>query len=463
MDNSYSKGEMTNNQLKAEKSVPVKMPKNLRQVGSVGSRSKVIYIEDYVMTYIRQLSDKEYSGCRVAVLLGYYVKTENSKNIFVKGAVEMTNTDFSNGIVLSDEGWTSVFENIKKYFGDTEIVGWSLIGPGFFIESDEKIRKVHMENFQGKDKILLKLDSIEKEESFYICENNHLVQQTGYYIYYDKNEEMQSYMVDTKEGVSEESGYSDHTTQKIRHVIQEKKDRKDDRSVIRLLYAASTLLAIIVLVIAATILDNYDKMRSMETALNNISQSLKLNQQNTDETDTGKPDISQQEDNTKEDNTDTGGASDSEADVDADNKASDMESNNGNADKVEIETVKGDVTASPENNAAPEESEDMEKSNEENSKSSSESGGNRNNNETAPEVNKDNNSADDSNDKAEKANDMAVETSNSVKYYIVQPGDSLAAISFQLYHTFSYMDEIKELNGIEDEDKIYVGQKLIVP
>ena len=168
MDNSYSKGGDANKQQESVKSVPVKMPKNLRQVGSAGSRNKAIYVEDYVMTYIKQLADKEHTGCKVAILMGYYVKTEEGKNIFVKGAVEMTDTDFTNGIVLSAEGWTSMYENIKKYFSDVEIVGWSLTGPGFFIESEDKIRKVHMENFRGPDKILLKLDSMEKEESFYI-------------------------------------------------------------------------------------------------------------------------------------------------------------------------------------------------------------------------------------------------------------------------------------------------------
>lgn len=464
MDNSYSKGEMNNNQPETVKSVPIKMPKNLRQVGSVGSRNKVIYIEDYVMTYIKQLSDKEYSGCRVAVLMGYYVKTDTGKSIFVKGAVEMPDTDFTNGIVLTDEGWTSVYENIKNYFSDSEIVGWCLIGPGFFIESEEKIQKVHMENFQGKDKILLKLDSLEKEESFYIYENNKLVRQTGYYIYYEKNEEMQNYMVDNKEGVSEEKDYDDQATRKIRNVIQEKKEMKDDKSVIRLLYAASTLLAIIVLVIAATMLDNYDKMRSMETAINKISESLNLkediNSAHTDNSDNPdnsySSDIIDKADNQSDDNTDKTGKNQSDPESDhtptGEEEHADMDKNNDSDKKTEVETVKGNVQADPDAND-PEEDEQVagsKKNNDNKSNNGTESANNDGNNQAQRK------------DKTED-NEDAVEASAPVKYYVVQPGDSLAAISFQLYHTFSYIDEIKELNGIEDENKIYVGQKLIVP
>lgn len=468
MDNSYSKGGDANQQ-ESIKSVPIKIPKNLRQVGSAGSRNKAIYVEDYVMTYIKQLADKEHTGCRVAVLMGYYVKTEEGKNIFVKGAVEMTDTDFTNGIVFSDEGWTSMYENIKKYFSDVEIVGWSLTGPGFFIESEDKIRKVHMENFQGPDKILLKLDSMEKEESFYISENNQLVKQAGYYIYYEKNEEMQNYMVDNKESAGEEKNYSDHTTKKIRNVIQEKKEVKDDnKSVIRLLYAASTLLAIIVLVIAATMLDNYDKMRNMETALNTLTQSLNLNgdSETAEADESDNPDLIQQADNHTVDDKE---AKDPQSADDAapGEENSNMEAADDKEGTTEVETVKGNVEADPESGKKPEDSENNKPADTESNK---------------PEDTENNKPADKEADKNKEGNTKttvadkegstgktqdnekdAVEASAPVKYYTVKAGDSLAAISFELYHTFSYMDEIKEINGIEDEDKIYEGQKLILP
>ncbi len=61
----------------------------------------------------------------------------------------------------------------------------------------------------------------------------------------------------------------------------------------------------------------------------------------------------------------------------------------------------------------------------------------------------------------QKADDNAAE--EEVKYYIVKAGDSLAGISYRLYNSANYISKIKQLNNIEDENMIYIGQKLILP
>ena len=467
MDNLNNKGGNTNNQPEPVNTVPIKIPKNIRQVGNMGSRNRVVYVEDYVMTYIKQLSDKEHSGCRIAVLLGYYVRTEEGKNIFIKGAVEMMNSDFGSGITFSDEGWTSIYENIKRYFSDVEIVGWSLIGPEFFIESGEKIRKIHIENFSGPDKVFLKMDSMEKEEAFYINENNQLVKLNGYYIYYEKNEEMQNYMVENKEVVSEEKNYTDHTTKKIRNVIQEKKEIKDDRSIIRLLYAASTLLAIIVLVIAATMLDNYDKMKSMETALTTISKSLNLAQNDGDTLDektaTGEEDKQgdkiQAADGNKENQTQVANAESQTGNGNKDikddtaGKESDTEDimDLGNGQETTVETIEGNVNSVEETDNKPADDGNTESDKTDKNVDTAKTDDTKTTHTAKTENNSD------------KGDKESVQASAPVKYYIVHAGDTLASISHQLYNTFSYIDEIKKLNKIEDENKIFEGQKLIVP
>ena len=48
-------------------------------------------------------------------------------------------------------------------------------------------------------------------------------------------------------------------------------------------------------------------------------------------------------------------------------------------------------------------------------------------------------------------------------YYIVKKGDSLAGISRKIYGTASKAKKICELNGIDDMDKIYAGQRLELP
>ena len=52
---------------------------------------------------------------------------------------------------------------------------------------------------------------------------------------------------------------------------------------------------------------------------------------------------------------------------------------------------------------------------------------------------------------------------NEKKYYTVSAGDTLAGISYKLYDSPNYITEIMRLNNIDDENYIYIGQKLIVP
>lgn len=443
MENTNQKGQINGS------AVTIKMPKNIRQVGNVLYHGRTIYVEDYVMTFIKQLADIDPGELRVAIFLGYTVKTDDAKNIFIKGAVEMKNTDFGTGMTLTDDGWTSVYESIKKYFTDVEIVGWALIGPGFYLESNDKIRKVHSDNFSGNDKVLLKMDSMEREEAFYFCENNQLIKQPGFYIYYEKNEEMQNYMIEYKEEktVREEAVYNDQTTKKIRSVIQDKKEIKEDRNVVRLLYVASSLLAIIVLVIAATMLDSYDKMKKMESALSTISQNLNVAGGNGDKqvaaNDAGAGTTTPEKE--EKDNTDPATGKDTDKTTEPGTDAE----NTDDSQSVQVDKAEGNVTPEPQTTEAPDKSSGNEQTGD----------------------NKDSSKKDDSSDVIKKdpsttKKDTKKDTesaSAAVKYYTVKTGDSLASISYKLYKTYTYMDEIKKLNNIEDEDKILIGQKLRVP
>ncbi len=66
-------------------------------------------------------------------------------------------------------------------------------------------------------------------------------------------------------------------------------------------------------------------------------------------------------------------------------------------------------------------------------------------------------------DKAKSPQDAETNSPEETKYYIVKAGDSLAGISYRLYKSANYISIIKRLNNIEDENMIYIGQKLILP
>jgi nucleoid-associated protein YgaU len=52
---------------------------------------------------------------------------------------------------------------------------------------------------------------------------------------------------------------------------------------------------------------------------------------------------------------------------------------------------------------------------------------------------------------------------NVPESYVVQTGDTLARICYKFYNNSNLMRQIMSLNDISDPDKIYVGQKLLLP
>jgi len=409
-----------------------KMPKNIRQIGKSNAQRK-IYIEDYVMTFVKQLAGGEFAGCRAAVLVGQCIKLDNCRNIFISGAVEVKNMDTEAGIFFDNDIWNNIYEDIKKYFTDVEIVGWVLGGPGYLLEDQDKLLKIHIDNFAGQDKILLLYDSVEKEESFYCFDNGRLYKQEGYYIYYEKNEEMQTYMIEHKQEQSGEANYDDKVSREIRTVLQNKKPVEDDsKGVTRLMYAAGTLLAVIILLVGAAILNNYDQMKSMKDTIESLSRNM---------------------DEIKE----VLGSGLKTIEANNSNIINDVNASNAEADagtdqadgSLDIEVLPGNVNPKPVQEADKETGTEKAEASKD---TGSQGSGNKNN--TA----KDNSKS----ESAEAANNNITQVED-VKIYTVQSGDTLADISYKLYNTYTKVKEIMQLNNIKNQDLIYVGQKLIVP
>lgn len=409
-----------------------KMPKNVRQIGKSNSNKK-IYVEDYVMTFIKQLAGGDFSKCRIAVLVGQCIRLDSCRNIFISGAVEVRDIDPTSEITFSGDHWNTIYEEIKRYFVETEIVGWFIGGPGYLIEDKEKITKAHINNFAGQDKTLLTYDNVEKEEAFYSYENNRLTKLEGFYIYYEKNDEMQNYMIEHKATPqSSEADYDDRVSRDMRAILQNKKTpQEESKSINRLMYAAGTLLAVIVLVVGAAILNNYDQMRNMQDTLNYLSQNMEEVQAIFSE------------------NRNSSFSDETTLSKDRSSDASEVK------DNLFVEDAPGDVERLPDEENPEEDSVPIEDlvGDEEDQTSNGDA------QDTKPDDNDSKKKNRDTSEKPKK--DEVVKT--EIKYYVVQSGDTLADISYKLYHTYTKVQKIMELNQIEDQDVIYVGQKLIVP
>ena len=171
-----------------------KLPKHVKQMGLSGN-SPEIYIEDYAEGYLRRLAGSDYTECRVAVLVGEFVKCEGKRYVFVRGAIEAEEVLEDNQIRFTSEVWAGVYEKIKRYFPHYEAVGWFMGGPEFLTEVTDEIRQIHVDWFGGRDRVLYRIDPVEKEAVFYLYDKGELKQWPGYCVYYERNDEMQDYLV----------------------------------------------------------------------------------------------------------------------------------------------------------------------------------------------------------------------------------------------------------------------------
>ncbi|MDD4378200.1 MAG: LysM peptidoglycan-binding domain-containing protein [Eubacteriales bacterium] len=399
-----------------------KMPKNIRQVGKV-SNSRIIYIEDYVMTFIKQLAMESETSYKIAVLIGQYVRVDNARNIFISGAIEVEGIDWSSEVMFTNDIWTNIYDNIKKYFVDFEIVGWFLGGSTNFLEEKDKILKTHLDNFAGQDKTLLTYDNLEKEESFLVFIDNRLVRQNGYYIYYEKNEEMQNYMIDHKQVQEKIEQFDDRVTKEIRQVIQNKKPAPaDNKAVNWLMYAAGALLAVVVLIVSASMLNNVEQMKSMQNTLAELTENIG-----------------------PKDEADPVGTKDNEAeDVLAETINENMTARNSDEGSLDVEVLPGNVF--------PLEEEESDQALTEDDSNDPQ--------EEVVEATQVDEAVERESDEEEPAQEVI---KKEVKYYTVEMGDTLAGISYKLYNSANYIKKIMKLNNIQDENVIIAGQKLIVP
>ena len=171
-------------------------PSNRRQMGSPAEDGMEIFIEDYAFSYAKSLAERDYSGCVAGILVGESTLTEHGEKIRIAGVLEAEHVVSGDVVCFTEENWAGIYRSIREYFPESRIVGWFLGGPGFLLEDEERQKKIQTDNFGG-DKVLLKIDSIEQEVSFLSMQKGRMMPLAGYYIYYEKNEGMQSYMMRT--------------------------------------------------------------------------------------------------------------------------------------------------------------------------------------------------------------------------------------------------------------------------
>lgn len=251
------------------------IPKNVRQIGNVSDSPKV-YVEDYVDTFFAQLCEKAEETPVGAFLVGEMQKTEEEEYVYVYGAIQMHDLKMSGSdYVLDEDTWKKAYEDCKLYFEEGEMLGWFVVHPGVPLSAEQSTVKLHKKSFPKKNTIFIMKDPVEKEESYFVLKLNDLMEIGGHYTYYEKNPCMQNYMISTrkKNGASPSETVEDRAAKDFRSLVKSKEDQVSQKRDNRLMYAVSACLVLIVLIMGVTTLNNFDRMKSVQSTLNQLSGS----------------------------------------------------------------------------------------------------------------------------------------------------------------------------------------------
>lgn len=405
-DNEKKEGGIEESNIRTDKEeVNFKLPKNIRQIGSP-SGNKRIYIEDYVVTYLNYIARPGSTHARGAILLGENKKTEIGDVLFISGAVEAQNLEFDmDESEFTKEAWADIYEQVKENFPDLSVVGWFLSRMGFSTAINDKIEKMHVDNFPGKDKVLYITDSLESDDAFYMYEHGQMLKQKGYYIYYTKNEAMQSYIIKQKGGSAEEE--NNEIRRKDEELVKTYRDKNNrvqgnKSNGFSLMYVASSFVVLAMLAMGVTVISNYDKMKEMEVSINRLELTAEVITED-EIVETMNDDVISTELAT--------------SDVPMENTEY---NNEGNVEDITTEVIsETDV-----DNTTGITTEEVAISTEQN---------------------------------------IPVISDENPTYYEIQYGDTLSSIAFEQYGSSEYARDIAEANNMDVDDKIYEGEEIILP
>lgn len=390
------------------------LPTNIKQIGSISEGFR-IYVEDYVLTYINQFAKE--CGCeeRNAVLLGEDCVIDGNNVLFISGVIQGKFSEAKNGMeALTDNSWQYIYEEKEKYFPELKILGWAYIQPGYGDYANDFHLNYHLNQFKNDNSVLLIMDPIEAISSFYVAdrEKRAFLQLKGYIVYYDKNPNMQDYMVENRvvkisteaekpEGfrsTSFDRPCSDNNPKKEGSRIQPRTNHirgkliAEQKKLVNLFGSLSAVLFLVCFIMGAGLVQNDDRIRKIENQLTDMDNSYKflLNQ------------VSEN----------------------------------------------GTQSVFAQNNSSTEITTGAVQSTEQTSQETSEI-------VTAKEK--------EAKEVEEKNVKKVAENSEAYQKYVVKEGDTLGIICRRMYGSEENMEKILEINGIENPDKIQIGDAIKLP
>lgn len=464
------------------------VPRNIRQVGQPSSDCK-IYVEDYVYSYLaKDWKDTESKG-KMAILLGKSNWKDGTFYIFLKSTIVVEDMEISGEYLsLKDEVWGKIYEEMKEYFPGQEVIGWYLSLPGGGLKVTDMIKRIHLTHFGGNDKVLYLADLEEQDNAFFIYRNGRMEKQAGYYIFYEKNEPMQEYLLEKnpKASVDYTGKPQDRAVNDFRKIIARKREEKEAHDTSKTFHILTVGAAAAVVVLGVMWLQRTSLLNNLlpgsstdtsmqETLIESVQDDTTASSENVANA------VGQNvlEDEMNEILNTSGDVSDGE---NADGESVDGESMNGESidrkNDEELDSSNGqteDASANLAGNNADRimnSTNDTEAAGTASSVNGSENAGTLNSingNKTdgiAGNLNSDDNEASAGTSVYDNnTTDTTQQTASTTQFteYTIREGDTLSAISIRYYGDMSKVAQICKINNMLEEDTIYPGQKILLP
>lgn len=246
-----------------------KLPRNFRQIGERDSLYR-IYIEDYVDTFLRKLENER--STKAGFLLGEAVTLEGEKCWFINGAVvadDLWNKEEE--AKFDDRIWNRAQQDMDVYFPGMEICGW------FLKEAEGEnldvliLQQIHREAFPEGENLLLMCQG--DETRLWAGGDGDLTAVSGFYIYYERNKQMQEYMIKRNEGTRVDAVMEDKTTRNFRTIMMEKKEEAGQKHN-AVMYRVCAGLAVVVLVLGINNYISYREMNQLATQAQSVEDQL---------------------------------------------------------------------------------------------------------------------------------------------------------------------------------------------
>ena len=430
-----------------------KLPKNIRQIGDTDQVIR-LYVEDYVNTYLKRLYPAGNQTLRVGLLLGSTENYDGTPYIFIDGAIEMEDVEVSGEkIEFSENAWKKAYRGIEESFPKRTVQGWFICGAPSSQLSPLNYWKQHNQYFNGKNKLMYLNHGLEGEEAVYVTSEDGFYRLKGHCIYYERNQMMQDYMVTRKDVRRVESGSHEKVIKDFRQRMTVRKEQADaGRHMSGILGTACGVLTVAVLAGGVVLVNNYHKMRQMESVLTSVVPAGTANWSDYLDKLNQEPDfvIEERPGNVfpTEESGETGESYAAEtmeataAGTDTMKATETMEATAAGTD-TEAASVEEAVPSASVGGAVP--------------SASAES-------PTQPLVGmgKESEPGNTASPKKEPA-DSAAASANGNRIYEIGDGETLYGICWKEYGNLKRLAEICELNHLDDVNHIVAGQKLVLP